>query len=94
MNEMYQVCEAINGDWDKALEGFITDGRIGNSHLEVPGHDGSRGFGGKCFPKDLNAFICKIQEVGVDPTVLQASWIKNMEVRQDHDWLEIEGATS
>ena len=59
MNEMYQVCEAINGDWDKALEGFITDGRIGNSHIDVPGHDGDFGFGGKCFPKDLNAMIKK-----------------------------------
>ena len=55
MNEMYQICEAINGNWDSALEGFITDGRIGNSHIDVPGHDGDMGFGGKCFPKDLNA---------------------------------------
>ena len=55
MNEMLQAAEAMNVDWTKAMEGFVSDGRIGNSHLEVPGHDGSRGFGGKCFPKDLNA---------------------------------------
>ena len=64
MNEMYQVCEAINGDWDAALEGFITDGRIGNSHIDVPGHDGDFGFGGKCFPKDLNAMIKKAEDSG------------------------------
>jgi UDP-glucose 6-dehydrogenase len=40
MNEMHQVCEAIDGDWGAALEGFITDGRIGNSHIDVHGHDG------------------------------------------------------
>jgi nucleotide sugar dehydrogenase len=94
MNEMLQAAEAMNVDWSAAMEGFVSDGRIGNSHLEVPGHDGSRGFGGKCFPKDLNAFICRVEEAGVSPTVLKAVWDKNMEVREDHDWLDIEGATS
>ena len=51
MNEMYEICESVNGDWNKALEGFITDGRIGNSHIDVPGHDGDFGFGGKCLPR-------------------------------------------
>jgi nucleotide sugar dehydrogenase len=94
MNEMYQVCEAINGDWDKALEGFITDGRIGNSHIDVPGHDGDLGFGGKCFPKDLNAMIKKAEELGVDPTVMKGAWDKNKEVRKDLDWYDIPGAVS
>jgi len=94
MNEMLQAAEALNVDWNVAMEGFISDGRVGNSHLEVPGHDGSRGFGGKCFPKDLNAFICKLSDVGVKPTVLQAVWDKNMEVRKNYDWLNIDGATS
>ena len=94
MNEMLQAAEAMGVDWNKAMEGFVSDGRIGNSHLEVPGHDESRGFGGKCFPKDLNAFINKVEEVGVKPTVLKAVWEKNMEVREDHDWLDIDGATS
>ena len=94
MNEMLQAAEAMGVDWPVAMAGFVSDGRVGNSHLEVPGHDGSRGFGGKCFPKDLNAFICKIKEKGVKPTVLQAVWDKNMEVRGDHDWLNIDGATS
>jgi UDPglucose 6-dehydrogenase len=94
MNEMRQAADAMEVDWSDTMEGFVSDGRIGNSHLEVPGHDGSRGFGGKCFPKDLNAFICLLERVGVDPTVLQAVWDKNIEVREDHDWLDIEGATS
>ena len=63
MNEMYQVCSAIDGDWNIALDGFISDGRIGNSHIDVPGHDGDLGFGGKCFPKDLNAMIKRSEEV-------------------------------
>jgi len=94
MNEMYQVCEAINGDWDKALEGFISDGRIGNSHIDVPGHDGDFGFGGKCFPKDINAMIKRAEELGVKSIVMKSAWEKNKEVRQDLDWYDIPGAVS
>jgi UDPglucose 6-dehydrogenase len=94
MNEMYQVCEAIEGDWEKAIEGFITDGRIGNSHIDVPGHDGDMGFGGKCFPKDLNAMIRKAESLGLNPSVMKGAWKKNREVRTDLDWYDIEGAVS
>ena len=94
MNEFYQICEAINGDWDKALEGFISDGRIGNSHIDVPGHDGDMGFGGKCFPKDINAMIKKAESLGVNPAIMKAAWEKNKEVRKDLDWYDIPGAVS
>ena len=94
MNEMYQICKAIDGNWDKALEGFITDGRIGNSHIDVPGHDGDFGFGGKCFPKDLNAMIKRAEELGVSPDVMKGAWEKNKQVRQDLDWYDIPGAVS
>lgn len=94
MNEMYQICEAIKGDWEKAIEGFITDGRIGNSHIDVPGHDGDLGFGGKCFPKDLNAMIKRAEELGVSPDVMKGVWEKNKQVRKDLDWYDIPGAVS
>ena len=94
MNEMKQVCDKMDGDWDKAMDGFITDGRIGNSHIDVPGHDGNLGFGGKCFPKDINAMIVRCEELGIDPKVMKAAWEKNIEVREDLDWLSIEGATN
>ena len=38
------------------IEGVKCDQRIGESHCQVPGSDGKLGFGGTCFPKDLNAF--------------------------------------
>ena len=94
MNEFYQASVALDVDWDKALDGFLSDGRVGNSHLDVPGHDGQYGFGGKCFPKDINAFINLFVEVGISPTMLKAAWEKNMEVRDEHDWESIIGATS
>ena len=94
MNEMYQISNAAGADWETAIAGFISDGRIGNSHITIPGHDGSLGFGGKCFPKDLNALLYRAEELGVKPTMLKAAWSKNLEVRQDHDWVEIDGAVT
>ena len=94
MNEMYQICQAIDGNWDQALDGFISDGRIGNSHIDVPGHDGDFGFGGKCFPKDLNAMIKKAESLGVNPSVMKGAWEKNQNVRTDLDWYDIPGAVS
>ena len=94
MNEFYQASVALDVDWDKALDGFLSDGRVGNSHLDVPGHDGQYGFGGKCFPKDINAFINLFVEIGISPTMLEAAWEKNMEVRDERDWESIIGATS
>ena len=94
MNEMRQVCDKIDGDWNVALDGFISDGRIGNSHIDVPGHDGDFGFGGKCFPKDINAMITRSKELGVNPLVMSAAWEKNKEVRKDLDWYDIPGAVS
>ncbi len=94
LNEMMQVAKHLDVCWDSAMEGFISDGRIGNSHIEVPGHDGSLGFGGKCFPKDINAMIYFMNNIGVKPSVLQAVWDKNLEVRELIDWSEIKGAVS
>jgi len=94
MNEMKQIAEAANVDWETAKEGLMSDGRVGNSHVNVPGHDGSHGFGGKCFPKDINALIHKAEELGIEPLVLKAAWKKNLEVREVHDWLGIPGAVT
>ena len=56
-NEMKLICDDIKADWNTVLEGVVADGRIGDSHLNVPGPDGKLGFGGSCFPKDINALI-------------------------------------
>jgi UDPglucose 6-dehydrogenase len=94
MNEMYEMANHKGLNWQSVMTGFLSDGRIGNSHTDVPGHDGSLGYGGKCFPKDINGFIKYFEDNDVKPTVMSASWKKNLEVRQNHDWLKIEGATS
>ena len=94
MNELKQAADVFGVDWSDAMNGFMSDGRVGNSHVDVPGHDGNLGFGGKCFPKDLNAFIECFKKAGIDPKLMTAAWEKNLEVRKDHDWKKIDGATS
>jgi len=92
MNEFYQICNALEIDYNEMKKMLLADGRIGNSHMDVPGHDGDFGYGGLCFPKDINAMISKAKELGVDPKILKASWEKNLEVRKKRDWEEIKGA--
>ena len=44
-----------------------------------------------CFPKDINALIKVATDLGVQPTVLSATWTKNLEVRKDCDWRKMLG---
>ena len=91
MNEMYQIAEKIDANWDEAVSGFVADGRIGHSHLNVPGHDGKFGFGGSCFPKDIQAIINFAESLNINPNVLNGVWETNLEVRPERDWEELKG---
>ena len=73
------------------VEYTLYDKRLGNSHWSVPGPDGDYGFGGHCFPKDLNAMIQLAKSLGINPSVMQSVWDKNEEVRNDKDWLDMSG---
>ena len=91
MNEMYQIAEKIDANWNDIVSGFVADGRIGHTHLNVPGHDGKFGFGGSCFPKDIQAMIDFADKFGVNSSVLKGAWEKNLEVRPEQDWKELKG---
>jgi UDPglucose 6-dehydrogenase len=91
MNEMYQIADSCGVDWDMAVEGFVRDGRIGHSHMNVPGPDGKFGFGGSCFPKDIQAMINFAQTLDVHPDVLIGAWNKNLDVRPEEDWRDLKG---
>lgn len=85
-NEMYQICQKMDIDYDKVIEYALYDTRLGRSHWSVPGHDGDFGFGGICFPKDIAALKYLADELGVNPTILNAAINKNLEVRTNLDW--------
>jgi UDP-glucose 6-dehydrogenase len=56
-NIIKDICERENLDYADVLDVMCHTGFIERSHTQVPGPDGKYGFGGKCFPKDLKAFI-------------------------------------
>ena len=85
-NEMFQICEELDIDYDKVIEYARYDDRLGNSHWSVPGPDGDFGYGGHCFPKDVSALQFVAKEMNVSTTMLSATLYKNSEVRKDKDW--------
>jgi UDPglucose 6-dehydrogenase len=101
-NEQYLVVENHNDknndkskiDWNKSIELLLADGRIGNSHYQVPGHDGQLGFGGKCFPKDICAYREWAKEEQSETPILDSAWEMNKKIRDKWDWTEIDGAVS
>jgi UDPglucose 6-dehydrogenase len=55
MNDMYELCNSMECKYEEALRGALAVGQIGKGHTAVPGPDGEQGYGGMCFPKDMNA---------------------------------------
>ena len=92
MNEFYEISTKEGVEWDTALDGLLSSGWVNPMHTMVPGPDGHFGFGGKCFPKDIQAMIDYSKALGVDPKILNSSWEKNLAIRQNRNWEKIEGA--
>lgn len=86
LNEFYQICNSIGVNYNNVIYAVAEDERLGTSHWKVPGPDGKFGFGGTCFPKDLNALIQFSKSVGQNTPLLEAVWEKNLEVRPEKDW--------
>ena len=91
LNDMKLLADKCGVIWDDAVEGFVRDGRVGHSHLNVPGHDGRYGFGGSCFPKDIQALINFGESNDVDMSVLKGAWKTNLKVRPEKDWEQLKG---
>ena len=90
-NEMKMLCDFFNVDYDKVVEYSTYDERLGKSHWSVPGPDGKLGFGGSCFPKDINALISIADKWEIPANVLMAAWETNLDVRPEQDWKELKG---
>ncbi|CAM3631613.1 UDP-glucose/GDP-mannose dehydrogenase family protein [Rahnella bruchi] len=67
MNEMSNLAEMLGADIEKVRQGIGSDSRIGY-HFIYPGC----GYGGSCFPKDVQALIRTAEHIGYQPKLLQA----------------------
>jgi UDPglucose 6-dehydrogenase len=71
-NVFYDLAEDVGADYSKILDMYL-DVQQDQTYMEVPGHDGTRGFGGKCLPKDLDFLINTLDEKGIDQ-----NWFKHI----------------
>lgn len=67
INAIAQICELVGADVAKVADGMGLDKRIGRAFL-----DAGAGYGGSCFPKDLDAFITIARKSGYDFALLKA----------------------
>lgn len=90
-NFFYDYCQKIGIKYEEVKKMAAKDPRIADAHLEVTT---LRGFGGKCFPKDLVAIMGEFKKAGVDVSLLETMWKYNKKKRLVHDWEEIPFAVS
>ncbi len=89
-NIFYDICAAEQVNYEDVKKAVSMDKRIGNSHIGVTTE---RGFGGKCFPKDLGAIIGRSRALDVDCKLLEEVNDYNLRIRKVLDWHEIAGAS-
>ncbi len=65
MNEMADLCELVGADVKEVAAGMGYDARIGRHFL-----DAGLGWGGSCFPKDVEALAFMAKEKGLNPRIL------------------------
>lgn len=85
-NEVYLICEKLGVRYDEVRLLACLDARIGAGHTMVPGPDGSLGYGGHCFPKDIQNLRAVARELGTNERLFTAMIDRNAEIREDKDW--------
>lgn len=75
-NFYYDVCQKEGLDYDRVCKAMVSSKWVGcpmGRHYRVIFHKGKRGVGGKCFPKDLNAWLEYCEEQGLDYQLFKAA---------------------
>jgi len=81
-NEFYNLCIASNIDYEIVKDAVAQDPRINGSHLNIF-HEGYRGYGGSCFPKDTNAIIKFASDKKVNMPFLKKARAINRQLLKD-----------
>jgi len=86
-NEIYKICNGFNINYDNMIKLAAKDKRILHSHTNVPGPDEKFGFGGTCFPKDINNLRHESKKMGVECGILDSVIKRNETIdRSEKDW--------
>ena len=80
-NEIYDFCKAYGINFDQVHKGITADNRIGESHSYVWPEEGTRGWGGYCFPKDTSALLKMAEEKNLNLNTLEAAVEYNKKIR-------------
>ena len=78
MNTIANLCSAVGADVDMVRKGVGTDSRIGSAFLFA-----GCGYGGSCFPKDVQALVRTLREYKIDGGILEAVERVNAQQKQD-----------
>ena len=82
-NQLKQLCDANNADYNVVSSLLKNEGRLGPTHWDVPGPDGQLGFGGKCFPKDTRTFETALVKCNIHIDLIRAITDINSTIRPD-----------
>ena len=91
-NELEEFCRSEGLEYETVRQGITADPRITQSHTKVPGPDGKRGFGGTCFPKDIQSFYKQLQDADIESYMVEGAIARNNQVdRPEKDWEKKKG---
>ena len=79
-NQLYDLCDALDVEYSAVAHYTTMDERIGDSHSFITEE---RGFGGHCFPKDINALVKTAQRNNIELSILQEAVEYNRRIRKD-----------
>jgi UDPglucose 6-dehydrogenase len=82
LNEMYRLCNTVGINYNNVADIAKADKRLGHTHWKVPGPDGKFGFGGSCFPKDMNALSYFADSVNCSQWLITEALFINNDIRK------------
>lgn len=80
-DEFYNIAKTFNVDYNELKELWLLDGRMGRAMTLI--YPDSRGFGGKCLPKDVNAIVNASEKSGYEPKLLKEVLALNKKFREE-----------
>lgn len=81
-NEFFEIAKTFGIDYVEARELWLLDGRVERMHTAV--FPDKRGFGGKCFPKDVNGIVEAARRAGYEPGLLAKVLERNDDFRNGY----------